>query len=88
MKSLKDSDPDSYKRHFARYVSNSINAEDLEKKWTGVHAAIRKDPSFKKSTEPKVTEQKHKPLKRQSLATKKNKIRQRIASRAKAEHHK
>ena len=83
MKALKTDNPEGYKRNFSQYIKANINPEDVEKKWTAVHAAIRKDPEHKKSGKPvpKVHPQKlKKPL---TLAARKNKVRQRMAIRAK-----
>jgi len=79
MKSLKEQDPEAYQRRFSRYIKAGIKPEDIEKSWQKVHAAIRKDPTSKKSTAPK------KPVKsfnkkRMSLAQRKDRVRQRLAN--------
>lgn len=85
MKSLKTEDPEAFKRHFSQYIKHNINPEDVEKKWTAVHAAIRKDPEFKKSTKQAPKEHTKKLKRPASLADRKNRVRQLIAARAKAD---
>jgi len=85
MKSLKTENPEGFKRHFSQYIKNNINPEDLEKKWTAVHSAIRKDPEFKKSTKQAPKQHVKKNKKSLTLADRKNRVRQRISSRAKQE---
>jgi len=85
MKSLKTDDPESFKRNFSQYIKASINPEDLEKKWTAVHAAIRKAPEFVKSAKPQPKTHTKKLKQPIDLASRKNKVRQRIALRAKSQ---
>jgi len=49
MTKLKDDDPESYNRQFSRFVKEGIVGEDLEKMYTDAHAAIREDPTKKRS---------------------------------------
>jgi len=83
MEELKDEDDAHYQSHFARYIKHGINPEDLEELYTKVHAAIRKNPEHvpKKST--KAAEQKRYGRKRLSLAQRKDRIKQKLASKAK-----
>jgi len=83
MKSLKNDNPDSYKRHFSQYIKTGINPDELEKKWTAVHAAIRKDPEVKKSTKQPPKEHKKTKSPKRTLAGRKNRVRQRITNRGK-----
>jgi len=48
MKAIKD-DEDSYQRQFKRYIKAGITAENIEKMYKDVHAAIRKNPLIKKN---------------------------------------
>jgi len=82
MKSMKNDDPEAYKRHFSQYIKANINPEDVEKKWTAVHAAIRKEPEHKKSTKEAPKEHKKTKQPKRSLAARKNRVAQRIAHRA------
>lgn len=45
MASMQDEDEDKYNQHFAKYIENDINADNIEDKIAAVHAAIRADPS-------------------------------------------
>jgi large subunit ribosomal protein L5e len=47
MKLLEAEDPERYKRQFSRYIKAGVKAADLEKIYSGAHAAIRKDPAHK-----------------------------------------
>lgn len=45
MRDLLEDDEEQYKKHFALYIENDIEADDIEELFTKVHAAIREDPS-------------------------------------------
>jgi len=47
MRALKESDPEVYKRQFALYVKEGIDADNLEALYKKAHAAIRAKPEFK-----------------------------------------
>jgi large subunit ribosomal protein L5e len=47
MRSLLDADEDAYKKQFAKYIKEGINADDIETIYKSAHAAIRKDPAHK-----------------------------------------
>jgi large subunit ribosomal protein L5e len=83
MNELKDEDEEHYKTHFSRYIKHGIKPDDLEALYTKVHAAIRKNPEHvpKKST--KAAEQKRYGRKRLSLAQRKDRVKQKLASKAK-----
>jgi large subunit ribosomal protein L5e len=49
MRELADDDDEAYKRQFSRFIKAGVNADNLEALYTKVHAAIRADPSAKKS---------------------------------------
>ncbi|TPX51584.1 hypothetical protein SeMB42_g00134 [Synchytrium endobioticum] len=48
MESLQEDDEEAYKKHFAKYIEEEIEADDLEELYTKAHAAIRADPAPKK----------------------------------------
>jgi len=79
MKSLKEQDPEAYQRRFSRYIKAGIKPEDIEKTWQKVHAAIRKDPAYKKSTAAKKPVKNYK-KQRMSLAQRKDRVRQKLAN--------
>ncbi|KAL6062899.1 60S ribosomal protein L5 [Balamuthia mandrillaris] len=55
MRSLQDSDPEKYQKQFSQYVAAKIGPDDVEALYKKVHAAIRADPSQKKSEKAKPT---------------------------------
>ncbi|KMT03260.1 hypothetical protein BVRB_8g198030 [Beta vulgaris subsp. vulgaris] len=58
MRTLMEDEPEKYQTHFSEYVKRGIEADGLEALYKKVHAAIRADPSVKKSEKPQP--QKHK----------------------------
>jgi len=48
MRSLKDNQ-DAYQRQFSRYIKAGITADNIEKMYKEVHAAIRKNPAVKRN---------------------------------------
>jgi len=83
MEKLKKDDPTKYEKHFSKYVAAKINPGEMEKAWTKVHQAIRADPVHKSTLKPKPKVQKHFGKKKMSLAQRKDKVRQKLASKAK-----
>jgi len=84
MKSLQESDPDRYKKQFAEYIKAGVKPGDLEALYKKVHAAIRKDPSAKKSTWQKPKDWKwNKQRAPLSLEQRKDRVKQKLAHRAK-----
>jgi len=83
MKQLRDENNIKYKAHFSDYIKANLKPEDLENKWTAVHKAIRANPAFVKSTKPKPSVQKRFRKGKMSLATKKDRIRQKLAAKEK-----
>ncbi|XP_074269173.1 large ribosomal subunit protein uL18-like [Silene latifolia] len=49
MKTLIEDEPEKYQSHFSEYIKKGIEADDMEALYKKVHAAIRADPSVKKS---------------------------------------
>jgi len=82
MKHLKEDEPAKFDKQFGKYIKAGIKADDLEKTWTKVHAAIRKNPvavlTVKKKTD-------RTSKKRMSLAQRKDRVRQKIAAHARKE---
>jgi len=58
MKDLKDSNEEEYKAKFSQFIKNGITAENIEKKYKELHAAIRKNPEAVKTEKPKPKTQK------------------------------
>eukprot|EP01006_Ploeotia_vitrea_P008742 TRINITY_DN20902_c0_g1_i1.p1 TRINITY_DN20902_c0_g1~~TRINITY_DN20902_c0_g1_i1.p1 ORF type:complete len:320 (+),score=14.22 TRINITY_DN20902_c0_g1_i1:45-962(+) len=44
MRDMQEDDEDNYKKHFAQYLVNEIEADDIEELYEKVHAAIRENP--------------------------------------------
>ncbi|CAJ1950319.1 unnamed protein product [Sphenostylis stenocarpa] len=49
MKTLIEDEPEKYQTHFSDYIKRGIEPDGLEELYKNVHAAIRADPTFKKS---------------------------------------
>ena len=45
MREMEEDDEENYQKHFAKYIEQSIEADDLEELYEKVHASIREDPS-------------------------------------------
>jgi len=48
MREMEEDDEENYKKHFAGYLDEDIDAEGIEELFEKVHAAIREDPSREK----------------------------------------
>jgi len=84
MKALREENPPKYQKHFSDYVKANIKPEELEAKWTAVHKAIRANPAAVKSTKAKPEKQKRWAKKKLTLSERKNKVQQKLASKAAA----
>jgi len=84
MKSLREENPLKFQKHFAEYIKNGIKPEELEAKWAAVNKAIRANPAAVKSTKAKPEKQKRWAKKKLTLSERKNKVQQKLASRAAA----
>ncbi|KAL8137164.1 hypothetical protein V2J09_003165 [Rumex salicifolius] len=49
MRTLTEDEPEKYQSHFSEYIKKGVEADDLEELYKKVHAAIREDPTAKKS---------------------------------------
>lgn len=47
MREMEEDDEENYQKHFAKYVAEDKEADDLEEMYEKVHAAIREDPERK-----------------------------------------
>jgi len=80
MKELKESDEDTYKKQFSKFVAAGLTADKMEALYKKAHAAIRADPS-KQKKERKASEKKKRwNRKKLSLAEKKNNVQQKKKS--------
>ncbi|CAN1128590.1 60S ribosomal protein L5 [Linum perenne] len=55
MRSLQEDEPEKYQTHFSEYLKRGLSPDEIEALYKKVHAAIRADPSIKKSDKPVVT---------------------------------
>lgn len=49
MQTLAEDEPERFQSHFSEYIKRGLDADDLEGLYKKVHAAIRADPTGKKS---------------------------------------
>jgi len=85
MKLMKGEDPEKYQKHFSRYIKAGVEAEKVEATWTKVHANIRANPAKREKPKKPTPAGPVKRYKRTklSLAQRKDRVRQKVASRAK-----
>ncbi|XP_004510723.1 large ribosomal subunit protein uL18 [Cicer arietinum] len=74
MKTLIEDEPEKYQTHFSEYIKKGIEADGLEELYKKVHAAIRADPSIKKSEKPPRKEHKRFNLKKLTYEERKAKL--------------
>jgi large subunit ribosomal protein L5e len=77
MKELKESNEEEFKARFSQFIANGLTAENIEKKYKELHAAIRKAPDAIKSDKTPPKNQKR--FNREKLDLKSRK--QRVASK-------
>lgn len=49
VQTLEEDEPEKYQSHFIEYIKKGLDADGLEEMYKKVHAAIRADPTQKKS---------------------------------------
>lgn len=59
---MAEDEPEKYQSHFSKYIKQGLEADGLEEMYKKVHAAIRADPTVKKS-------EKQQPKQHKRLAT-------------------
>ncbi|OIW14680.1 hypothetical protein TanjilG_33022 [Lupinus angustifolius] len=74
MKTLIDDEPEKYQTHFSEYIKRGIEADGLEALYKKVHAAIRADPTAKKSKKQPPKAHKRYNLKKLTYDERKNKL--------------
>jgi len=97
MKSLSQSNPDRYKKHFARYIKNGISPDKVEAMYKNAHKKIRdspekkENPKKKKAAEPTDAKAPQQPKpkrynrKKMSINQRKARVAQKLANKKKAE---
>lgn len=83
MNKLKQEDPAKYEQLFSTYVKNKIDPNNLEAMWTQVHKAIRANPVHVSTKKPEPATRKRYGRVRMSLAQRKDRVRQKLATKAK-----
>ncbi|KAE9587845.1 putative ribosomal protein L5 eukaryotic/L18 archaeal [Lupinus albus] len=74
MKTLIEDEPEKYQTHFSEYIKRGIDADGLEALYKKVHAAIRADPTAKKSKKQPPKVHKRYNLKKLTYDERKNKL--------------
>ncbi|KAE9615378.1 putative ribosomal protein L5 eukaryotic/L18 archaeal [Lupinus albus] len=74
MKTLIEDEPEKYQTHFSEYIKRGIEADGLEALYKKVHAAIRADPTAKKSAKQPPKQHKRYNLKKLTYDERKNKL--------------
>ncbi|KAH9726959.1 Ribosomal L18 c domain-containing protein [Citrus sinensis] len=78
MSTLMEDEPEKYQSHFTEYIKKGIDADGLEALYKKVHAAIRADPTMKKSEKPAPKEHKRYNLKKLTYEERKAKLVERL----------
>ncbi|BAT95142.1 hypothetical protein LR48_Vigan02g159500 [Vigna angularis] len=74
MKSLIEDEPEKYQTHFSEYIKRGIEPDGIEELYKNVHAAIRADPTVKKSEKEPPKEHKRYNLKKLTYEERKAKL--------------
>lgn len=78
MRTLNEDEPERYQSHFSEYIKRGIDAENIEELYKKVHAAIRADPTQKKSEKQPPKEHKRFNLKKLTYEERKAKLIERL----------
>ncbi|XP_047943345.1 60S ribosomal protein L5-like [Salvia hispanica] len=78
MQTLIEDEPEKYQSHFSEYIKRGIDADNIAEVYKKVHAAIRADPTPKKSEKKQPTEHKRYNLKKLTYEERKNKLIERL----------
>ncbi|KAL2326336.1 hypothetical protein Fmac_025394 [Flemingia macrophylla] len=78
MKTLMEDEPEKYQSHFSDYIKRGLEPDGLEELYKKVHAAIRADPSLKKSEKQPPKEHKRYNLKKLTYEERKAKLVARV----------
>ncbi|GAB4841989.1 60S ribosomal protein L5 [Ancistrocladus abbreviatus] len=78
MRNLMEDEPEKYQTHFSEYIKRGIEADDMEELYKKVHAAIRADPTAKKSEKEPPKEHKRYNLKRLTYEERKARLIERL----------
>lgn len=78
MTDMRDEEPEKYNEHFASYVAEGIEADDLEELYPKVHEAIRENPEHTKKERTKPKEKKIWKARKLTYAQKKASLKDRL----------
>ncbi|GAV68398.1 Ribosomal_L18p domain-containing protein/Ribosomal_L18_c domain-containing protein [Cephalotus follicularis] len=78
MSSLNEDEPDKYQSHFSEYIKKGIEPDSIEEMYKRVHAAIRADPTLKKSVKQPAKEHKRFNLKKLTYEERRAKLIDRL----------
>ncbi|XP_011002862.1 PREDICTED: 60S ribosomal protein L5 [Populus euphratica] len=78
MRTLMEDEPEKYQSHFSEYLKRGIDADGMEALYKKVHAAIRADPTAKKSEKQPSKEHKRYNLKKLTYEERKAKLVERL----------
>ncbi|KAK4419758.1 60S ribosomal protein L5 [Sesamum alatum] len=78
MRTLMEDEPEKYQSHFSEYIKRGIEADNIEEVYKKVHAAIRADPTEKKSGKQPPKEHKRYNLKKLTYEERKTKLIERL----------
>ncbi|KAL2470820.1 60S ribosomal protein L5-2 [Abeliophyllum distichum] len=78
MRTLMEDEPEKYQTHFSEYIKREIDEDGLEEMYKKVHAAIRADPTPKKSEKQPPKEHKRYNLKKLTYEERKAKLIERL----------
>ncbi|KAH8480135.1 hypothetical protein H0E87_030392 [Populus deltoides] len=78
MRTLMEDEPEKYQSHFSEYLKRGIDADAMEALYKKVHAAIRADPTAKKSEKQPPKEHKRYNLKKLTYEERKAKLVERL----------
>ncbi|XP_021907127.1 60S ribosomal protein L5-like [Carica papaya] len=78
MRTLIEDEPEKYQLQFSEYIKRGIEPDDMEEMYKKVHAAIRADPTVKKSEKQPPKEPKRFNLKKLTYEERKAKLIERV----------
>ncbi|XP_057536475.1 60S ribosomal protein L5 [Amaranthus tricolor] len=78
MRTLMEDEPEKYQTHFCEYIKRGIDPDNMEALYKKVHAAIRADPSAKKSEKQPPKEHKRYNKKKLTYEERKNQLIERL----------
>ncbi|CAL1403943.1 unnamed protein product [Linum trigynum] len=78
MRILQEDEPEKYQTHFSEYLKRGIGPDEVDELYKKVHAAIRADPTAKKTGKPAPKEQKRHNPKRLTYDVRRNKLIDRL----------